>query len=153
MGKLTDEQWRALRILARSPNGCTEALMLAYHFTIDMLTELAVDGLLTAHQEHVVGRPEMVVRMQITPAGRREIGEWRDSAVRATQRYKRRRAWPNASSRAGSRAPYLRSQIHHHKCLAADSNISGVYSHSYVAPAAHDRAPINMPAESSCGVL
>jgi hypothetical protein len=75
MAKLTDEQRRALRILARSSNGCTEALMLAYRFTDDLLTELAVDGLLTAHQEHVVGRPEMVVRMQITPAGRREIGE------------------------------------------------------------------------------
>jgi hypothetical protein len=75
MAKLTDEQRRALRILARSSNGCTEALMLAYRFTDDLLTELAVYGLLTAHQEHVVGRPEMVVRMQITPAGRREIGE------------------------------------------------------------------------------
>jgi hypothetical protein len=75
MAKLTDEQRRALRLLARSPNGCTEALMLAYHFTTDMLAELAVDGLLTARQERVVGRPEMVVRMQITPAGRREIGE------------------------------------------------------------------------------
>jgi hypothetical protein len=75
MAKLTDEQRRALRILSRSPNGCTEALMLAYHFTDDTLTELAVDGLLTIHQEYVVGRPEMVVRLQITPAGRREIGE------------------------------------------------------------------------------
>ena len=75
MANLTDEQRRALRLLARSPNGCTEALMLAYHFTDDMLAELAVNGLLTAHQEHVTGRPEMVVRMQITPAGRREIGE------------------------------------------------------------------------------
>jgi hypothetical protein len=75
MAKLSDEQRRALRVLVRSPNGCTEALMLAYHFTDDMLAELAVDGLLTAHQEHVAGRPEMVVRMQITPAGRREIGE------------------------------------------------------------------------------
>jgi hypothetical protein len=75
MPKLTNEQRRALRILARSPSGCTEALMLAYHFTDDMLAELAVDGLLTVHQEHVAGRSEMVVRMQITPAGRREIGE------------------------------------------------------------------------------
>jgi hypothetical protein len=33
--------------------------MLAYRFTDDMLTELAVDGLLTAHQEHVVGRPSI----------------------------------------------------------------------------------------------
>jgi hypothetical protein len=40
-----------------------------------MLTELAIDGLLTVHQERVVGRPKLVVRKQITPAGRREIGE------------------------------------------------------------------------------
>jgi hypothetical protein len=75
MAKLSDEHRRALRILARSPNGCTEALMLAYRFTDEMLAELAVYGLLTAQQERVVGRPEMVVRMQITPAGRREIAE------------------------------------------------------------------------------
>jgi hypothetical protein len=75
MAELTDEQRRALRTLSRSPNGCTEALMLAYHFTDDTLAELAVDGLLTVHQEYVAGRSEMVVRMQITPAGRREIGE------------------------------------------------------------------------------
>ena len=75
MPDLTDEQRRALRILARSPNGCTKALMLAYHFTIDMLTALSIDGLLSVHQERVVGRPEMVVRMKITAAGRREIGE------------------------------------------------------------------------------
>jgi hypothetical protein len=75
MADLTDEQRRALRILARSPNGCTVALMLAYRFTDDTLAELMVNGLLTARYEHAVGRAEMVVRMQITAAGRREIGE------------------------------------------------------------------------------
>jgi hypothetical protein len=49
--------------------------MLAYHFTDEMLARLAVDGLLTVQQVHVVGRSEMVVRLHITPAGRREIGE------------------------------------------------------------------------------
>jgi hypothetical protein len=49
--------------------------MLAHRFTIDTLALLAVDGLLTidAHQEQVGGRQKMVVRMQITPGGRREI--------------------------------------------------------------------------------
>jgi hypothetical protein len=77
MEKLTDERRRALRLLARSPNGCTEALMLAYHFTIDMLGELAADGLLTidARQEHRDGQQKMIVRIQITPAGRREIAD------------------------------------------------------------------------------
>jgi hypothetical protein len=74
---LTDEQRRALRLLARSPNGCPESLMLAYRFAIDMLAGLAADGLLTVdtHEEHVGGRQKVVVRMQITPAGRREIAE------------------------------------------------------------------------------
>ena len=75
MADLTDEQRRALRILARSRNGCTEALMRASRFTDDTLAELMVTGQLTARDEHAVGRPEMVVRMQITAAGRREIGE------------------------------------------------------------------------------
>jgi hypothetical protein len=30
MATLTDEQRRPLRLLSRSPNGCTEALMLAH---------------------------------------------------------------------------------------------------------------------------
>jgi hypothetical protein len=59
----------------RGPNGCTEALMLAYHFTTDALRELAADGLLTidTHHDLVGGRQSTVVRMQIIPAGRRQI--------------------------------------------------------------------------------
>jgi hypothetical protein len=34
MAKLTDEQRRALQLLARSPNGCTEALILAHGFEL-----------------------------------------------------------------------------------------------------------------------
>jgi hypothetical protein len=75
MAKLSNEQRRALRLLSRSPNGCTAALMLANRFTNDMLAGLSVDGLLTVRQEHVVGRPEIAVRIQITPAGRRAIAE------------------------------------------------------------------------------
>jgi hypothetical protein len=44
MAKLRDEQRRALRILGRHPDGCTESLMLAYGFTIDMLGELGAGG-------------------------------------------------------------------------------------------------------------
>jgi hypothetical protein len=40
---LTDEQRRALRLLARSPNGCTEAIMLAHGFDLVMLGKLALD--------------------------------------------------------------------------------------------------------------
>jgi hypothetical protein len=35
MERLTDERRRALRLLGRHPDGCTEALMMAHGFTID----------------------------------------------------------------------------------------------------------------------
>jgi hypothetical protein len=73
----TDQQRRVLRLLARYPEGCAAALMLAHGFTIDMLADLAVSGLLTidTRQEQVGGRQKAVVRMQISHAGRRELGE------------------------------------------------------------------------------
>jgi hypothetical protein len=37
MAKLTDEELRALLLLARSPNGCTEALLMAHGFPTEML--------------------------------------------------------------------------------------------------------------------
>jgi hypothetical protein len=42
MAKLTDEQRRALLLLARSPNGCTEAIMMAHEFESAMLAKLVV---------------------------------------------------------------------------------------------------------------
>jgi hypothetical protein len=42
------EQDRALRLLAGSPFGCTEAIMLAHGFTFEMLGRLVRDGLATA---------------------------------------------------------------------------------------------------------
>jgi hypothetical protein len=42
---------RALKLLAASPDGCTEAIMLAHGFTADMLAELARVGLTTATTE------------------------------------------------------------------------------------------------------
>jgi hypothetical protein len=41
------EQRRALQLLARSPTGCTEALMLAHGFSAEMLGLLMLDGLVT----------------------------------------------------------------------------------------------------------
>jgi hypothetical protein len=52
MAKLTDEQRRALQLLARSPNGCTEALMMAHGFEGAMLGQLVVDGLALATPHH-----------------------------------------------------------------------------------------------------
>jgi hypothetical protein len=69
---------RALELLAASPDGCTEAIILA-HFTIDFLVDLIRAGLATAQTERaVVGRRSMqVTRMRITDAGRRALAELR----------------------------------------------------------------------------
>jgi hypothetical protein len=66
------ERHRALQLLAGSPLGVTEAIMLAHGFTIEMLTVLVRDRLATATPEIVyVGlRPIEVVRVRITDAGR-----------------------------------------------------------------------------------
>jgi hypothetical protein len=66
------DQRRALRLLAGSPLGVTEAMMLAHGFTVEMLTVLVRDGLATATPEtvHVGKRPIEVVRVRITDAGR-----------------------------------------------------------------------------------
>jgi hypothetical protein len=77
MAKLTNEQRRALRLLARSPNGCTEAIMLAHGFESAMLDKLTLDGLarVEVHDMRVAGRRAKVVWLQITPAGRKAIAE------------------------------------------------------------------------------
>jgi hypothetical protein len=75
MTLLSDEQRRALHLLARSPNGCTEALMMAHGFALALLGDLVLGGfaLATPRLTHAGSRPMMVVWMTITPAGRRAI--------------------------------------------------------------------------------
>jgi hypothetical protein len=75
MTLLSDEKRRALQLLARSPNGCTEALMMAHGFELALLGDLALGGFASAtpHLTYARGRPMMVVWMTITPAGRRAI--------------------------------------------------------------------------------
>ncbi len=74
---LSAERRRALRILTRSPDGCTEAILLAYGFKIEMLARLVLDGYATAATETApAGRRQLrVVRMMITDAGRAAIAE------------------------------------------------------------------------------
>ena len=45
---------RALELLAASPDGATEAIMLAHGLTVEMLVELIRAGLATAQTERVV---------------------------------------------------------------------------------------------------
>jgi hypothetical protein len=45
---------RALELLASSPDGCTEGLMVANGFTIELLLELVRTGLASAHAERKI---------------------------------------------------------------------------------------------------
>src|SRR5262249_10673078 len=70
---------RALELLAASPDGYTEALMLAHGFPVPLLVDLCIAGLAIATPERMVagGRPVEVVRMKITEAGRQAINSGR----------------------------------------------------------------------------
>jgi hypothetical protein len=71
------ERRRALTMLTRSPEGCTEAILLAYGFKIEMLARLVLDGYATTAMATAAagGRELRVVRMMITDAGRAAIAE------------------------------------------------------------------------------
>ena len=66
---------RALELLAASPDGCTEAIMLAHGFTVELMVDLCIAGLAIAAPERMVagGRTVEVVRMKITESGRRAL--------------------------------------------------------------------------------
>jgi hypothetical protein len=66
---------RALELLAASRDGCTEAIMLAHGFSIDMMVELVNAGLASATTERVVAGKHRVevARLRITEAGRRAL--------------------------------------------------------------------------------
>ena len=75
--RLGADQRRALRLLAGSSHGCTEAILLAHGFTIEMLVVLVRDGFATATPEivHAGNRPIEFVRVRITDAGRQALDE------------------------------------------------------------------------------
>jgi hypothetical protein len=66
---------RALVFLAGCPDGCTEGLLLANGFTVDLLVELVRDGLANATPERVVSGRETIelARVRITEAGRKVL--------------------------------------------------------------------------------
>jgi hypothetical protein len=72
---LSLERQRLLRLLARCPDGVTEALLLAYGFSIPFLAEVVADGYAAASESTMrAGRqPVAVVHVKITPAGRRAV--------------------------------------------------------------------------------
>jgi hypothetical protein len=69
---ISRDRHRALRLLAGSPLGVTEAIMLAHGFTMEMLDALVRDGLATAEQRPMRAgrRPIKVIWLAITDIGR-----------------------------------------------------------------------------------
>jgi hypothetical protein len=66
---------RALELLAASRDGCTEAIMLAHGFTVELIVDLCIAGLVIATVERMVvgGRMVEIVRLKITEAGRQAL--------------------------------------------------------------------------------
>jgi hypothetical protein len=75
MADLTDEQLRALQLLARHPDGCAEAVLLAEEFSVGQLAVLVVDGFAKMRRTttDVGGQQKNVVWMEITEEGRKVI--------------------------------------------------------------------------------
>jgi hypothetical protein len=71
MAIAADQRW-ALDMLAGSPRGVTESVMLAHGFTVGLLAGLVRDGLATAASDIVLAgkRKVQVTRVRITDAGR-----------------------------------------------------------------------------------
>ena len=77
MAKLSDEERRALNLLAGHAEGCDEAALLADGFTIRLLAGLVIDGFASGSVARIAvdGREKPVVWMKITDAGRTAIAE------------------------------------------------------------------------------
>jgi len=72
---LPRDQRRVLTVLAVSPDGCTEAILLAHGFTFVQLTKVVRAGLATAKGERMMAgkRAMEVTRVRITEAGRQAL--------------------------------------------------------------------------------
>jgi hypothetical protein len=74
-GSPKPDRRRALELLASSRDGCTEAIMLANGFTVELMVDLCVAGLALATVDRMVagGRIMEVARVKITKAGRQTL--------------------------------------------------------------------------------
>jgi hypothetical protein len=66
---------RALELLAASRDGCTEAIMLAHGFTVELMVDLCIAALAIATVERMVvgGRTVEIVRLKITEVGQQAL--------------------------------------------------------------------------------
>jgi hypothetical protein len=71
--RLSAEQQRALKLLAKIPGGATEATLFAHGFWREMLAGLVLAGLATVTYIRAGGPLMKLDRYRITAAGRRAI--------------------------------------------------------------------------------
>jgi hypothetical protein len=72
---MTENERRVLLLLAESPDGCTDALLLAHGFPLKVIVGIIGSKLATATADRafVAGKPVEATRLRITDAGRRAL--------------------------------------------------------------------------------
>jgi hypothetical protein len=82
--RLDRERARALTLLAKNPDGCSEANMLARGFPHSLFNRLALAGLVTLNieREESGDKPIKIAHLKITEAGRRALARPRAQAGR-----------------------------------------------------------------------
>jgi hypothetical protein len=72
---MTEEERRLLELLSKSAEGCTDALLTARGFKLDVLISIVSAEFATAKPEHTfaAGKPVESTRVRITDAGRRAL--------------------------------------------------------------------------------
>jgi hypothetical protein len=74
--KLTNEQRRALCVLARYADGCSQPALLADGFSVCQFVILVIEGFATMRRKRIAigGREKKMIWLQITPIGQSAIG-------------------------------------------------------------------------------
>ena len=74
---MTAEERRLLELLAKSAEGCTDALLTAHDFKLDVLISIVSAEFATAKPERTfaAGKPVEVTRVRITDAVRRALAD------------------------------------------------------------------------------
>jgi hypothetical protein len=74
---MTNDERRLLELLAGSADGCTDALLTAQGFKLDVLISIVSAEFATAQPERTfaAGKPVERTRVQITDAGRRALAD------------------------------------------------------------------------------
>jgi hypothetical protein len=75
VSKLTNEQQRALRVLARHTDGCAQPALLADGFTVFQFVILVIEGFATMRRKcvDIGGREQKMIWLQITSTGHNAI--------------------------------------------------------------------------------